>query len=1312
MTQAEFDALIQSLLEEGYTVDELEASASQGNFEDDFGISLPNFAVGINAQTAIQGAAQKANSSVRTANRIKKAQCNRSGGFNKGQGDNHECLQGAEAAAHIATIGENAPAYDRGQEWLANNPQEGPELTQWQQNAQIIVDRVESGSLDVSEADQRWYDKWVRSGSPSTQDGMLSDPEYDRIVSVESGNANAIYNVLIDELGWDPEEAYQIILDVLLDPTNQNAVTIEGQLANAGYYSNGILQNPEGAGQTEAVDTDGDGIVDTVVRIDADGNTQVIFGQDISEEVEAGIKEKVRNEQIYDSVTSEEGFEELEDWEKNAKLKDAGYTWNDDWFGDGSTEEPLSEEKLVRDYGQEAVDKAKEIYNGVEDWVEGAIEDPLGALKGVLDQVYSGMPEECKESNTNKPDDWWKDCTNLSVLGQIPGLPIPLPPGTIDVNTTVRDLEDAAKEAGKTLEDIFNPTCTGTPAEIQECENRTISDIIGDWASDVWDDIKGAWDDLAEKTEQGLLNILVDFGYNILSGWIFTQIKDAVTLDEPLAFFPIENCNNAEWLEQASAQEIALCNSAVNCEEQGLTGGIVKDIGECVDPDPNDCEGQNKSINSDGSCGDCLGSLKEIGGECVEPCQYNDTIAASSPECKEPWTDDGDTEAECAAQGRLHVPGDAATETDSECGDCLPTHTDKEGNGTCTEWTDGGPTKDECEADGRVHRPSNGTGKDSSCGGCLDGYEIQGTECVEESIEEPCPGEQIRNEETRECEDPPPDFTEGEPCTTTDNQPGTYDSQGTCVPDWVNEGPTVDQCQELKKTHIPADPSEQKDSDCGDCQNPQWNPIGDGGECLAPVECWDGSTKPTEAECPEKVCDESSFQEEVVETTTTPYGQPQPRVQAPTYTEVNGVCTKTTYEVVVADPTQEDCEAEGKELSTDGKSCVEPTGETPCKNGATLESGCEQCEDGSVPSDYKEGKCGGTLIVTPETCGPETFTSERKVEVSVGAGEVKEPSVAYTVENEACTKVTTVYVAGAVVPPPPSPTQCADGTVPPEGQECVQCPEGSPHATSATLAGCGSVPQPCPNGGVRDSNGNCPPPTDECTGEITAANADKCGKKLCNGVYIDKEEECIPGTVCDDGEKDFGNAIGCEQPCPDNDTIGASDAACGGGGCVDDPQTREEKLACGWILCQDAQTVVKTREECGNECENGALDWPACVVCADGSLPDDDYGCGSGPPPLDCDDLDYAAANPLECPGVCEDCTCPEYVAANPEECGTTPPPPPPPPPPPEGGGGGGSGGGGTGEIKPLSIAGDPELLARQEFPITDYLSGLFTGRG
>jgi len=165
-------------------------------------------------------------------------------------------------------------------------------------------------------------------------------------------------------------------------------------------------------------------------------------------------------------------------------------------------------------------------------------------------------------------------------------------------------------------------------------------------------------------------------------------------------------------------------------------------------------------------------------------------------------------------------------------------------------------------------------------------------------------------------------------------------------------------------------------------------------------------------------------------------------------------------------------------------------------------------------------------------------------------------------------------------------------------------------------------------------------------------------------------------------------------------------------------------------------------------CSNGATNYPLCTECADGSTTDPNTPCGGDPECNDCTCAEYAAQNPQECgttPNLCDDAV---YASENPLECGwvecpdgsfaptqeqcggggcpegqepcealggecTTP----------ENcpggddGGGGGGGGGGAGMFtgaKPVEIgfdiAGDPQLLARQEFPITDYLAGLFKG--
>ena len=161
--------------------------------------------------------------------------------------------------------------------------------------------------------------------------------------------------------------------------------------------------------------------------------------------------------------------------------------------------------------------------------------------------------------------------------------------------------------------------------------------------------------------------------------------------------------------------------------------------------------------------------------------------------------------------------------------------------------------------------------------------------------------------------------------------------------------------------------------------------------------------------------------------------------------------------------------------------------------------------------------------------------------------------------------------------------------------------------------------------------------------------------------------------------------------------IGISDAACGETTvttCLDNTATN---------FNEDGPCVYGPVVE--PKCENGAIDYPLCSECADGGLPDAELGCG-GTVDNPCDDPVYAAENPEECTSGpdCVDCTCAEYAAANPEECIDTPPPPP------EGGGGGGSGEQGERDPFEFGISGDPELLDRMQFPITDYLSGLFTG--
>lgn len=304
-------------------------------------------------------------------------------------------------------------------------------------------------------------------------------------------------------------------------------------------------------------------------------------------------------------------------------------------------------------------------------------------------------------------------------------------------------------------------------------------------------------------------------------------------------------------------------------------------------------------------------------------------------------------------------------------------------------------------------------------------------------------------------------------------------------------------------------------------------------------------------------------------------------------------------------------------------------------------------------------------------------------------------------------------------PNPNNPDRDNDGCVSPTVSD-PKCDD--PNAQNfGELGDCGE----CNANFKKDPNtGKCIP--DETTGTdcstITSENANKCGKTDCgDGVFVDKGKQCPGGTGCPEGQKKF-DGENCEDVCPDDPSIPASDSACQSTtGCKPKGEVLESGCdgttffirfadgECGEIYdsvpgysgcgggseCDDPNATVREDGSCG-PCKAGYVFDGALERCVQESVPNP------------CNDATYAAANPQECGtgSECVDCTCAEYAAANPEECGTTPPPPPP-------SGGGGVGGGSTGssgmfDLESFEIAGDPQLLARMEFPITNFLEGMF----
>lgn len=307
-------------------------------------------------------------------------------------------------------------------------------------------------------------------------------------------------------------------------------------------------------------------------------------------------------------------------------------------------------------------------------------------------------------------------------------------------------------------------------------------------------------------------------------------------------------------------------------------------------------------------------------------------------------------------------------------------------------------------------------------------------------------------------------------------------------------------------------------------------------------------------------------------------------------------------------------------------------------------------------------------------------------------------------------------------------TKCEDPNAQNYGEigDCGECKAGysrKPGQTDCTKDNGGGGDDvfdlPCPEGHKR-FNGECDLPCP--TNPSIAASDPRCG----GGGGGDDGGGTTTGTptftvVC--GQKEpyapTGNAIEYNaayreyeaeynEQCLDS---GGGDTGDGGdGGCP----------AKGTVLSQGCQGTTFVIEFADGECGVIEDSVPNYSFCSGG-------GDGGGTTVTKCEDpnalntgqdgpcrysasdpclsADYAAANPTECGTAPLDCSDPAYAAANPDECGTTPPPETP-----SGGGGGGGGGAGGAsgmfDLESFEITGDPQLLAKMEFPITDFLSG------
>lgn len=204
------------------------------------------------------------------------------------------------------------------------------------------------------------------------------------------------------------------------------------------------------------------------------------------------------------------------------KIKNKAQSWLDanpdfgEEIEDGTEgEQPDEFQGLYDKYGKDVVDDAREKYDEVVKVLGESAEDPFGAIEKIISTVSSGTTE-CTQADL---PDWIRNCVTVGVLYGIPGLPLPPIPGVL--GTTIGEIEDAMKEVGASVQDIFDGAETCGEEGNELCTWEDAWGRLKDWV------IEKAGDALPDFTDpDDIGGWLKDILGPTLGGVIFGEIGD------------------------------------------------------------------------------------------------------------------------------------------------------------------------------------------------------------------------------------------------------------------------------------------------------------------------------------------------------------------------------------------------------------------------------------------------------------------------------------------------------------------------------------------------------------------------------------------------------------------------------------------------------------------------------------------------------------------------------------------------------------------------------------------------------------------
>jgi len=623
------------------------------------------------------------------------------------------------------------------------------------------------------------------------------------------------------------------------------------------------------------------------------------------------------------------------------------------------------------------------------------------------------------------------------------------------------------------------------------------------------------------------------------------------------------------------------------------------------------------------------------------------------------------------------------------------------------------------------------------------------------------------------CPGPEPEVNPGDPCDLEDGKTGSYQYVGDelqCLPD----APEFGFCQDGVTEKADADGTNCSEyAPNGYCQDGTTKKDNaEGTNCTEYSEfgyCQDGTTKKTDAQgsnCSENIWDGNctspqpdaaqSFAHQAAHRAWAEQcGQTHCTDGSTIDSHVNGDCQlglTSDCQDPQTDEQKRNCGWTecGTNTANPGVlvQSIDQCGSPACANGAVDYPTCTQCENGEHPDAHVDSDCSKPLKAQDGNPGDACTLYDNTVGVVDKNGDCKRvgqncnrSKYGYTSSDNCDTGLGFNTSSGII----DSSGDCVCNTA---------CADPNREVYPTT----GACKDTCKKGWKKDAEGNCTVEdtvAEPCSDENRQKNNDgSCGEncnsgfdqpagyEVCTSIqqlcadgaegYGPDNELCGTTNGCPEGQKKF-DGTNCDDPCPDNTDIGASDPLCGAtppetcdndavnypdcnqcpkgkilynGKCVvptDAPCDEQNRVTngdgtCG--ECKEGYTFDTNQDLCVRdieECTNGATDYPTCTTCPEGQSMDTEGNCVTTTETCANGATDYPACT-----------TCPEGQSMDENGAcvgdgdggGTT------------GGGGFGGGGGGMFDIKPITISGDPQLLSRTEFPITDFLAGLFTGSG